>query len=372
MRSVRGKLYFLSVLLVVATFTSIYRAPAAYAAQITNRKVTLTGVGGTGGSLPGGYVNHKFDFTIPTLGTALGSIKFEYCDVAQQTACNTPTGMDATTAAFGGESGATGFSILSATTNTVIIKRASASNPTTGALSYTLNNIKNPTTANYTFYIRISTYTSLNGTGSAIDTGSVAASTANPIQLQGVMPESLIFCTGVSITVTNNVPDCSTATNSIINFNQLFSASDTATASSVMAASTNATFGYAITVNGPTMTSGSNTIPAMATSAARTHGKSEFGMNLVANTVATSTVPVGANVSPTPDGINLRGQPSTGYNVVDQFRYVSGETVAASDNGGAGPTNGQLYTASYIVDVAGNQLSGTYSTTLTYICTPTF
>lgn len=95
-------------------------------------------------------------------------------------------------------------------------------------------------------------------------------------------------------------------------------------------------------------------------------------MNLKLNTTATSTVAVGAEVTPTPDGTDLRGQAQTGYNTVDQFKFVTGETVAASNNGGAGPTNAQLYTVSYIVDVAGNQLSGTYTTTLTYICTATY
>ena len=36
------------------------------------------------------------------------------------------------------------------------------------------------------------------------------------------------------------------------------------------------------------------------------------------------------------------------------------------------PHEAQVYTASYIVNVAGNTYAGTYTTTLTYICTPTF
>jgi hypothetical protein len=65
--------------------------------------------------------------------------------------------------------------------------------------------------------------------------------------------------------------------------------------------------------------------------------------------------------------------PTSGYASVDHFRFVPGESVANSANGGtAGPTNAQIYTVSYIVNVAGNQPSGTYTATLTYICTGYF
>jgi hypothetical protein len=100
-------------------------------------------------------------------------------------------------------------------------------------------------------------------------------------------------------------------------------------------------------------------------------------MNLRANTTATSTVAVGTDLTAASDGVNLKGQALGGYSTVDQFKFVSGDSVANSAYDGAsnntlGPTNSQVYTASYAVNVAGNQLAGTYTTTLTYICTPTF
>ena len=382
MRSARGKLYFLSLLLLAATVTTVYRAPVAYAAQITNRSLQLLAGTTDGGSMPGGVVNHKFTFNIAGAQT-IGSIKFEYCTVAVVVACAAPTGMispDGTTnATLGSETGSavTGFSMGTKTANSFILTRTAAAVAAGAQVILQANNIKNPTTANYTFFVRISTYATIDASGTATDTGTVAAATANPIQLSGTMPESLIFCTGATISAPGNIPDCSTATTGTVQFNQLFSPTDTATASSQMAASTNATFGYAITVNGPLLTSGSNTIPAMAPNTADVpvaslRGTSQFGMNLRANTTAVSTVAVGADVNLAPNGTDLRGQPAPNYNVVDNFKYVSGDTVARSDNGGAGPTNAQLYTASYIVNVAGNQLAGTYTTTLTYVCTPTF
>jgi hypothetical protein len=95
-------------------------------------------------------------------------------------------------------------------------------------------------------------------------------------------------------------------------------------------------------------------------------------MNLVLNTTTTSTVAVGADISAPSNGTDLRGQALAGYDTPDVFKYVSGDTVANSAYTVAGPTNSQVYTASYIVNVAGNQLAGTYTTTLTYVCTSTF
>jgi len=147
-----------------------------------------------------------------------------------------------------------------------------------------------------------------------------------------------------------------------------------------MAASTNAERGYSITVNGATLTSGSNTITAMAAQALGTKGNSEFGMNLRANTTTTSTPAFGTELSPASNGTALKGQANTGYHTIDQFKFVSGDSVANSSSTGTlgtvgaapGPTNSQVYTASYIVNVSGIQPPGTYTTTLTYICTALF
>lgn len=379
MRIVRGKLHIwgLCIVLVAAAITSVYSAPSAHADQITTRSLTLVAGATDGGSKPGGVVNHAFVFTVPSVGNQnIGSIKFEYCTVAVQVACVAPTGMSASAATFGNETGSavTGFSMVngSRTANSYHITRSAASVTANSVVKIQINNVTNPTPTNYTFFVRITTFSGTDGVTGPVDTGSVAASTATQIVVTGVMPEALTFCTGATVAKTLGVPDCTTATPGAINFNQLFSPSDTATATSQMAASTNAASGYVITVNGTTLTSGANTIPAMTTAAAKTRGKSEFGLNLKLNTVSTSTIAVGAEVDAAPDGTNLRGQAKTGYNTVDTFKFNPGDVVAASDFNVAGPTNPQIYTVSYIADVAGNQISGTYVATLTYICTPTY
>ena len=340
------------------------------AAQITARSLTLRAGTTDGGSKPGGIVRHQYNFSVPTTGN-IGSVRFEYCTLAAGT-CVTPTGLTTSSATLEAQTGATGFTMVNTTNGAPYITRTAASVSGPASLSYTFNLVTNPTATNYTFFVRIATFASTNTTGASTDLGTVTASTATPIELSGTMPESLVFCTGAAISTTLGVPDCSTATSGVIGFNQLFSPTDTATATSQMAASTNAGGGYAISVNGPTLTSGSNTITGMGSVSAIARGVSQFGLNLKANTVATSTVAIGTEVAVASNGTNFRGQATTGYNTIDQFKFTTADVVADSANGGAGGSDAQIFTVSYIVNVPGSQPAGTYTSTITYICTPTF
>jgi hypothetical protein len=344
--------------------------------QITGRSLTLVAGSTDGGSKPGGNVEHDFAFTLNSNGT-VGSIQFLYCTLAAGT-CDTPIGLDTTSATLTGQTGATGFSMDTAHVNgqPYLTRTPQPLGSSTQAVTYNLSGVINPTTTNQTFYVRITTYATADPglPTDALDSGTVAASTATQIVLTGTMPESLVFCAGATVTtnLVSGLPDCSTATPGDVAFNQLFSPTDTATATSQMSASTNAGAGYVITVNGLTLMSGDNSIVGLGTtSSLGAHGASQFGMNLRANTDLTSTVPVGAEVTPA-DGTNLRGEAHAGYNTVDHFSFLSGDIVADSDAGGAGGTDAQIFTVSYIVNVPGSQPAGGYATTLTYICTPTF
>ena len=358
--------------------------PNTSAAQITNRSLTLQGNGTDGGSKPSGVVRHLFTLTLPTNGT-MRSIKFEYCTAAANSVvnptCVKPTGLSTTAATLGAETGATGFSMVNTTDGAPYLTRPSGT--VSGApvnVTYRLDNVTNPSTVG-SFFVRVTTYASTDTTGASSDAGTVTASTNEPIVLDGTMPESLVFCTGANISKTSGVPDCSTATSGAISFNQLFSPTDTASAVSKMAASTNAGFGYAISVNGPTLTSGSNTIAGMASTGASQKGIAQFGLNLRANTSAAApgfpgTGPTASSeIDLTSDGINLNGRPSTDYATIDSFRFNTGDIVADSNfntTGSADPSDAQIYTVSYVANVPGSQPAGTYTTTLTYICTPTF
>lgn len=426
----------LIALLLMAT-PIILSAQTANAAQITERKLTLESES-VGGSAPygssGDTVKHNFSLTVPD-GSTLGSIRFQYCTTAANSVANptcvAPAGLDTTSATLTAQSGATGFTTMTDVgpgTAEFFIARVAPSvitdnHPTQSAtiMNYQFSGVIPPTATNSTFYVRITTYSAIDGSTGVVDTGVVAASTATPIVVTGTMPESLVFCTGrtVPVITATTVPDCAGATAGTIGFDKLFSPTDTAAATSQMAASTNATFGYVITVNGATLTSGSNTIAGMVGGAgaplASTRGTAQFGMNLVANTntvasgfsanaldvtpdpnscqttptnagcaawLASDNYADSANLTVASNGTGYRGQPLLGYRTADQFRFQSGDSVANSleddadpstvGNSAQGGTDGQIYTVSYIANVPGNLPAGTYSTTLTYICTPTF
>ncbi len=337
--------------------------------QLEPRSLTLE-AGTDPGSKPGGNVKYLFSFTTATTAS-IGSIDFQLC-TAPTGSCSGPAGLDIHSVTLSNQTGATGFTLHTPTVsnNEMYITRAASNINSSTALTYEFSGAVNPTAANLTFYGRITTYTSTDITTGATDSGVVAASTATQIVLTGYMPESLIFCTGGTITLNGGgVPDCSTASSGSISFPD-FSPATTSTTTSQMAASTNALHGYAITVNGNTMQSGGNSITAIGGTATTANtGTRQFGLNLVANT----TPSVGSDINPTSNGTNLKGEAAGAYATANNFAFQSGNTVADSANGGtAGPTDGQLYTVSYIVDVSGGQPTGSYSTTLTYICTSTF
>jgi hypothetical protein len=444
----------------------------AAATQITPRELLLEDGSTDGGSKPGGTVNHKFIFTLNDTTDALGTIVFQYCKTAAAVQdgtldCVAPTGMDTSGVTAGVNSGAaTGWNTPVAKQgwdtandsvyNAVELTRTAA---TVAAASTTLelDNIVNPTTPNTTFFVRIWTFTSTsityntaNGTpldkADANDYGTVAASTANPIVLEGTMPETLVFCTGQHVPmISSTVPDCSNATfdnapTDTIPFNQLFSPSSTSYATSQMAAATNADSGYSITVNGPTLHSGTcadipnstggDCIDPMATTAISQPDTRQFGMNLIddanpslleydgATTIAADPTftptyysadgcvdsvpnPCGGRLWPVsgdathdyygvqdtgfdgrwPSGIN-DNTGDTGNYPTYTFKPNTPTVVASSDWDNSGgyaiasgtfhPTNTQRYTVTYIANVSGNQPAGSYTTTLTYICTPTF
>jgi len=442
-----------AVVLLAGLVAQVFLPGTAFAAssQITNRKLTLESTTSTGGSLAGGTVNHMFSFKLNS-AASIGTMVFQYCTTAAAVAggidCVAPSGVDTSGATLGANTGLTGWTTpLSpqqgwddandSVHNAVELNMSTAVSTTAGeAVTVELDNIINPTTPNQTFFVRIWTFTATSITfnpadgtpldsADAADSGTVAASTARAIQLSGTMPESLVFCTGhyIDISGVTGLPDCTTATSGSVSFNQLFDPNTTSWATSQMAASTNAGSGYAITVSGHTLESGSNQITPLTTANVSIPGTSQFGMNLIDDYAPTVTQtaanggaaivtdptigngsadpihyyesdgvtadPNGGKIFPVSDGTNFFANQATGgfkgqgdltnnhpeylFNTDITDSSVILNTVAASDSSGtAGPSNSQRYTATYIVNVPGNQPAGGYSTTLTYICTPTF
>lgn len=327
---------------------------AAQSDQVSPRSLTL------GNSQAGVSTTHTIAFTIQTGGN-VGSIKFEYCATAYG-ACGAVAGLVTTGASLSAQSGETGFSIVNGANGAPYLTRASTSVTALTPVSYTLSGITNPSANNTQYWTRIYTYASTDTTGGSTDDGVVAWSTAQAITVSGVMPESLVFCVGTGGT------NCTNMVGSTVDLGT-FSPMATNSGYSIMSASTNAASGYVITLTGTVPTSGLSSIAAMGTqtlnssgcspSCASSIGSPQFGTNVRSN----SAPSIGNDVTGTGTGIGVGG-----YNTANAFRFYSGDTVASA--GGVTPSN--LYTNSYIVNVGGDQAAGTYTATMTYICTATF
>ncbi len=332
-------------LAVVASAALLLAPELAWGAGLTARSDALST------SLVSVTTAHVISFTTAT-GASIGSIGFQFCTTATA-GCSVPGGFISTSATLTAQSGATGFSIQNGVNGAPYITRSAAVISGGTPVSYTISNTTNPNTPNQTFYVRITTYTGADGATGPVDTGTVAVSTAQPINLTGVTPEILVFCVGITI-----AGNCTTATGNSIDFGD-FDTLATRSATSQMQATTNAANGYSITVNGTTLASGFNTIAALGVQTASTTGVSQFGLNLRANgTPAIGSEPSGAG----------SGTYTANYGAADQYRFVTGDSVASA----AAPTDPNTFTASYIVNIAGSQAAGVYTATMTYICTAAF
>lgn len=294
-------------------------------------------------------------FSIPASET-LGSIKLQICanDPLFGDPCTMPSGFDISAAVLSAQTGETGFSIDTVDTNnnTLVLTR-SASIASAGAVSYTLDGVTNPS-ATGTYYGRLQTFASTDASGTENDHGGLAFSIDETIQISATVPPYLLFCSGVTISGSN----CGSASGSYINFGN-FTSNATSSASTELLAATNADSGYAISVTGPTMTSGNNIISAITSSDVSRPSTSQFGLNLVANTSPS----VGADPS-----VAGNAAPATGYNVSNRYQFISGDTLASV----AAADEPKKFTVSYIANIPNDQASGVYVTTLTYVCLANF
>lgn len=317
------------------------------ASEFSPRSLTI------GTSVPSATTTYRIGFQYPST-TSIGSLRFQFCDnPLANIPCNPVAGLDATGATLVGQTGETGFSVLSANAGTVVLTRAPS---VTGLVpaTYTLGNIVNPSITGE-FFVRILSYTSTDATGPFVDNGSVAGSTASGLTTQLEVPPVLIFCLAQQFTGV----DCNTGSGTLVDVGQL-TASAARHGSSEMIVATNAGDGYTITVDGITMSAGTFTIPALAAPTASAPGSSQFGINLRDN----SDPNVGANQSGP-------GAPSTvtaNYNIPNRYAYASGDTVVTNPI----PTDFKKFTVSYVVNVSPSQPAGYYNSTFTYTCTGNF
>jgi hypothetical protein len=345
-----SRLKYTVLLFLLAVPFYLSNIPKSFAEQITNRGIVLSS-----NAVSASPVTHTVSFAYNS-SSNIGSVVIEYCTNTPLIGqfCAIPAGLDTSAATLSAQSGETGFSIHPSTLlsqNKIIITRP-ASAVTPQQSSYAFGNITNPS-APMTYFVRVTTHASNDGTGAYTDYGGMAFHTADDYDVQAFVPPRLEFCVGVSIPT-----DCNSATGNLLSFGD-FSTSSTASATSQFRANTNAGTGYNVTVVGTTMTSGNNFIPALANPSLSQSGTSQFGMNLRDN----SSPDTGQNVSGPGPAV-----PDNDYNVANLFKFASNDTVAFS----ASTSDNDTFTATYIVNISNDQAPGIYSTTLSFICLASF
>lgn len=146
-----------------------------------------------------------------------------------------------------------------------------------------------------------------------------------------------------------------------INFDS-FSSSNATVTNATFSVSNYTSYGYVVQIVGDPPTNNGHTIGAMTTTGNSQVGIEQFGINLVANTLP---VAIGAN----PDNGQFGfGAAAPNYNTPNNYRYVSGETIALAPKS-SGVT---IYTISYLVNVATLTPGGQYSSHQTLIVTGTY
>lgn len=295
---------------------------------------------------------------LPTTTAPVKSAEIKFC-TSLTGACVKPSGFanasSTLTAQPTGLGAAAGWTVSAVTDGSLRILNAANSTNPSGSVGIVWGGVHNPTTPNTTFYGIITTYSD-SGWVTSIDTGSVALSTSAQIQVALAVNETLTFCTGITITGEN----CGTVSGSLVNLGN-GSISATAVGTSVMSAATNGNTGYTITVNGSTLTSGANTITALATGGSSTINTKQFGINVYNG--ANTTPVVGAAKTGTGTAAA-----AANYGTQNNFRFATGETVASV----AGPTNSNTFTVGYIANIDGITPAGAYTTNLTYIATANY
>jgi hypothetical protein len=211
--------YFGTAFIIAAsTLLILTLAGNAQAAQITKRalyissaKPSATSVTYTIGASTGGSdTTNGFFFATTHVVKAL---KLQACTTAVGTCSGTAgTTIPDFTSAGGytltGWQDATAFTRDSSNTNdcdgtaqttTICLSRSSASSSedTTHSHKIVLTGIANPSTANTTFFIRMTTYTNATYTGGTItDTGTVASAVTQTLTVNAAVAEVLNFCVG--------------------------------------------------------------------------------------------------------------------------------------------------------------------------------
>lgn len=320
------------------------------AASLFQRSVVV------GSPTAGDVTTHDFKFITATSGN-VGSIVMEYCSNLPfyGVPCTAPSGLAVNASAITTQTGITGLSVdaPNTTVNRLVLTRASTLIASGVNVQIILGNVTNQSAPNQTVYVRVSTHSSIDGSGNPIDFGAVVYSTVPGIGVGGYVPPHLTHCVGVFVSA-----DCTSTTGALMNMGE-FSSNAPRVTTSQFATATNDPTGYNTYISGGTMTAGNEVIPALGGSGSSVPGTSQFGINLRGN-----SSPLGGS-DRTGSGT---GVVSSGYDTPNIFRYNDGERVATSTL----PTEFNVFTVTYIVNVSTTQRPGIYASSYTFTAVANF
>lgn len=340
-------------LMLVLPILVILLAPAAEAGpQVIDRYIQLEN------AEPTTITRHAIGFRYTNFTSQVASVSFEYCanSPIPQIVCIPPAGLDVNAASFVSQSGQTGFSVNSTetTANKVVITRAAQQPNAPNALSrYEFSNMINPSSIG-SYYVRIQTYSTSDATGVAIEDGGIVFAINDAFNVAAEVPPHLTMCAAVTITGL----DCSSANSYFIDLGE-FSRSSATAATSELLVTTNAGFGFSVTLAGTTLTSGNNLINPLFSQSTSSPGTSQFGLNLRAN----SSPGIGAN--PTGPGV---ATVASDYAVANRFKFMPGDAVVSAN----GTSDFRKFTVSYVTNISASQPAGIYATTVSYIALANF
>lgn len=348
-RTWRWRLPYLASAIVVAGWL-VLDMPAAHGIDLPLRSLTLSS------SLASAQATYLLTFTVPSPET-LGAIKVQFCanDPLLSDPCEAPAGLDASAAVLSSQSGATGFTIDtgSSNANTLVLTRVPSGIASPVPSAYTFQNITNPSAAG-SYYARVQTFPGTDTNAPENEHGGLAFSIDSAVQISTTVPPYLLFCSGVVISGF----DCAAASGDYINLGN-FAPTAASVAGSQLLTATNAPDGFTISIYGSTMTSGNNIIAALAARDVSRPGVGQFGLNLAANqNPAVGAAPAGSGSAAA----------TSAYNQANFFKFQSGDVLASASSSDAY----RKFTVSYIVNIPRGQTPGIYAATLTYVCLANF
>jgi hypothetical protein len=195
--------------------------------------------------------------------------------------------------------------------------------------------------------------TILSVSGTFTDTGSVAI----PIVSNGVVSISATVQPTISFAVSSNsiyfgnLAAGSTCFAQSTNPGSVTCPTTTEAEAFNATAATNSPSGYTITVQGPTLTSGLNTIPALGSNTAATAGTEQFGMRAVAS--------------------GGSGTVSAPY-AASGFAYTGTASVPAVFASSSSASLTTTYSIRYVADISATTKAGSYAASHTYVTTGNF